>query len=58
MLTSLITGAAEVMPIRSLDRITIGNGARGPVTEFLQKRYQDIINGRAPDKYGWLSVRA
>lgn len=50
--------ATEVMPIHSLDHITIGNGARGPVTARIQKRYQDIINGRAKDIYGWLSFRA
>lgn len=50
--------ATEVMPIRSLDRITIGDGARGPVTERLQARYQDIINGRAEDVHGWMSWKA
>ena len=49
--------ATEVMPIRSLDRITICEGTRGPVTERLQRRYQDIINGRAEDVFGWLSTR-
>ena len=48
--------ATEVMPIRSLDRITVGNGARGPITQHLQGRYQDIINGRAEDVFGWLST--
>ena len=47
--------ATEVMPIRSLDHITIADGKRGPVTEHIQKRYQDIINGRAEDAYGWMS---
>jgi branched-chain amino acid aminotransferase len=51
--------ATEVMPIRSLDHIKIGPaahvGARGPVTELVQRRYQDIINGRADDEFGWLS---
>jgi len=41
--------ATEVMPIRSLDRIPIGDGKRGPITERIQTRYQDIINGRADD---------
>jgi len=48
--------ATEVMPIRSLDRITIGDGARGPITELLQGRYQDIVNGHAEDVFGWLST--
>ena len=49
--------ATEVMPIRSLDKIKIGRegGRRGPITEHLQRRYQDIINGRAEDKYGWMT---
>ena len=47
--------ATEIMPIRSLDRIVIGDGKRGPVTERIQARYQDIIAGRADDVYGWLS---
>ena len=47
--------ATEVMPIRSLDHITIADGKRGPVTEHIQTRYQDIINGRAEDAYGWMS---
>jgi branched-chain amino acid aminotransferase len=46
--------AAEITPIRSVDRITIGKGARGPVTEKLQKAFFDIVNGNAPDPFGWL----
>ena len=48
--------ATEVMPIRSLDHIVIGDGHRGPITQRIQKRYQDIINGRAEDAYGWMSL--
>ncbi|MBL7074024.1 branched-chain amino acid transaminase [candidate division KSB1 bacterium] len=47
--------AAEVTPIRSIDRIVIGEGRRGPITEALQKRFFEIINGEAEDKYGWLT---
>ena len=54
--------ATEVMPIRSLDRITIGSGAsaggRGPITELLQKQYQDIIHGRAEDVHGWMAWKS
>ena len=50
--------ATEVMPIRSLDRITVGDGTRGPVTETIQRRYQDIINGRAEDKFGWMALKS
>ena len=47
--------AAEITPIRSIDKITIGKGRRGPVAEALQKEFFGIINGTHPDEYGWLS---
>ena len=47
--------AAEITPIRSIDRIPIGKGRRGPITEKLQKEFFAIINGAAPDRHGWLS---
>jgi branched-chain amino acid aminotransferase len=47
--------AAEVTPVRSIDRIAVGSGRRGPITEAIQKRYFDHITGEVEDKYGWLS---
>jgi branched-chain amino acid aminotransferase len=47
--------AAEITPIRSVDRYTIGNGRRGPIAERLQKEFFGVINGAREDKYGWLS---
>jgi branched-chain amino acid aminotransferase len=47
--------AAEVTPIRSIDKITIGGGRRGPITERLQRAFFGVINGEAPDRYGWLT---
>ena len=47
--------AAEVTPIRSVDKIIIGSGSRGPITAAIQKRFFDIINGRLPDTHGWLT---
>jgi branched-chain amino acid aminotransferase len=47
--------AAEITPIRSVDRITVGTGQRGPITERLQKEFFGIISGASPDRYGWLS---
>lgn len=47
--------AAEITPIRSVDRIKIGHGRRGPVAERLQKEFFAIVNGTRPDRYGWLS---
>src|SRR5215471_7763959 len=44
--------AAEITPIRSIDRITIGKGHRGPITEQLQKEFFAVINGSRPDAYG------
>jgi branched-chain amino acid aminotransferase len=46
--------AAEVTPIRSVDRITVGAGVRGPVTATLQQAFFDYINGVVPDRHGWL----
>ena len=47
--------AAEVTPIRSIDKIKIGAGRRGPVTEALQRAFFDVINGEVPDTHGWLT---
>jgi len=46
--------AAEITPIRSVDRVQVGEGARGPITGKLQKAFFDIVNGHAPDRFGWL----
>jgi branched-chain amino acid aminotransferase len=47
--------AAEVTPVRSIDRVTIGNGRRGPVTERIQKEFFDYLAGEIPDRFGWLT---
>lgn len=47
--------AAEVTPIRTVDKMQIGSGRRGPITEKLQKAFFDIVEGRAADKHGWLT---
>jgi len=47
--------AAEVTPIRELDRVEIGAGGRGPVTEKIQKAFFDIVNGRNPKYAHWLT---
>ena len=47
--------AAEVTPIRELDRIEIGIGSRGPVTEKIQSAFFDIVNGRNPKYAHWLT---
>ena len=47
--------AAEVTPIRELDRIEIGSGSRGPITEKIQAAFFDIVNGRNPKYLSWLT---
>ncbi len=47
--------AVEITPIRSVDKITIGNGRRGPITEAVQRAFFDVINGERPDTHGWLT---
>ncbi|KAF4531044.1 hypothetical protein B566_EDAN019063 [Ephemera danica] len=47
--------AAEVTPIRELDRIEIGAGSRGPITERIQSAFFDIVNGRNPKYASWLT---
>jgi len=46
--------AVEVTPIRSVDRIPVGNGSRGPITEALQSAFFDLVRGNTPDRFGWL----
>jgi len=47
--------AAEITPIRSIDRVTIGAGRRGPITERLQVEFFGITEGEIPDRHGWLT---
>lgn len=48
--------AAEVTPIRSVDRIAIGTGKAGDLTLDLQQRFMAIVEGRAEDRHGWLTM--
>jgi len=51
-----LTGtASEVTPVRSIDRLAIGRGRRGPVTEQIQRRFLDVVHGRVADGHGWLT---
>ena len=47
--------AAEVTPIRSVDRIKVGNGSRGPITKRIQEEFFGITSGSKPDRHTWLS---
>lgn len=50
-----LTGtAAEVTPVRSVDRIDIGSGTRGPITHQLQDAFFGLFNGKTNDRWGWL----
>ena len=46
--------AAEISPIRSVDRIPVGEGRRGPITKALQDRFFSILSGEIEDNHGWL----
>lgn len=47
--------AVEITPIRSVDKVQIGSGARGPITEALQQEFFNIIKGEIPDRHNWLT---
>ena len=47
--------AAEITPIRTVDKIKIGHGRRGPIATALQSAFFDMINGETPDRHGWLT---
>jgi branched-chain amino acid aminotransferase len=47
--------AAEVTPIRSIDKIVIGSGKRGPLTEKVQAAFFEVIGGKRTDAHGWLT---
>jgi branched-chain amino acid aminotransferase len=46
--------AAEVSPIRSVDRMPVGKGERGPITKRLQDEFFGLTSGKIPDRHGWL----
>jgi len=47
--------AAEITPIRTVDKISVGNGKTGPITRALHKEFFDIVEGRVPDRHGWFT---
>ncbi len=52
-----MTGTAtEVVPVKSVDGIPIGEGSRGPVTKSIQSAFFGIFDGTTEDKYGWLEA--
>jgi branched-chain amino acid aminotransferase len=54
-----LTGtAAEITPVKSVDRLPVGSGSRGPVTKALQDAFFGLFNGRTSDQWGWLESLA
>jgi hypothetical protein len=47
--------AAEVQPIRSIDRVVIGDGKPGEITKKIADEFFGIVNGLKPDRFGWLT---
>jgi branched-chain amino acid aminotransferase len=47
--------AAEITPIRSVDHVTVGSGAVGPVTRALQQAFFGLFDDRTEDRWGWLT---
>src|SRR5450755_2417303 len=47
--------AAEITPVRTVDRIKVGGGARGPITKLVQDEFFAITSGKKPDRHNWLS---
>lgn len=48
--------AAEITPVRSVDRIEIGSGSRGPITEAIQTAFFGLFDGKTDDKRNWLEA--
>jgi len=47
--------AAEITPVRSVDRMPVGDGKRGPITQSVQQQFFGIVEGEIGDRYGWLT---
>ncbi|HMP78478.1 MAG TPA: branched-chain amino acid transaminase [Pirellulaceae bacterium] len=52
-----LTGtAAEITPVRSVDRIPVGNGLVGPVTQSIQQAFFGLFDGKTEDRWAWLDL--
>jgi len=47
--------AAEITPVRSVDKISVGKGMAGPVTRAIHKEFYSIVRGEKPDRFKWLT---
>jgi branched-chain amino acid aminotransferase len=48
--------AVEVATVRSVDKVRVGDGARGPITARIQEAFYGIVRGQTPDPHGWLTL--
>ncbi|MGS0727458.1 aminotransferase class IV, partial [Shewanella sp. 0m-11] len=48
--------AAEIVPVRSVDRIEVGSGKRGEITKEIQQSFFGLFSGETEDKWGWLEA--
>jgi hypothetical protein len=53
--TKVMAAAAEITPVRSVDKIAVGKGKLGPVTKSLQAEFYGIVRGEKKDPHGWLT---
>jgi branched-chain amino acid aminotransferase len=47
--------AAEITPVRTVDKVPVGSGKPGPITRALQQEFMGIAKGRIEDRHGWLT---
>ena len=47
--------AVEITPITSVDRVAVGDGQRGPITQAIQKAFFETVHGKVPDTRGWFT---
>ncbi|MBV8476595.1 MAG: aminotransferase class IV, partial [Acidobacteria bacterium] len=47
--------AAEITPVRSMDKISVGTGTIGALTKRIQKEFYGIVTGQMPDRFNWLT---
>jgi branched-chain amino acid aminotransferase len=51
----MVGTAVEITPIRSIDKLKIGNGSRGPIVKKLQDEFFGLTSGAKPDRHNWLT---
>ncbi len=54
----MVGTAAEITPVRSIDKIPVGSGKRGPITKRLQDEFFGILSGEREDRHGWFTYIA